>query len=163
MIMRHFYTILFFLLLTFKSFSQAFSVSDLIKMSKMNLEAFDTYISSNGYDYLTKTSEEIGLVYGYVEYDKLDSKRQKRAIAIVLNPTKPLYSVSYTTSIKDEYSKFKNETLALGFNLYKTEEIENNDDSKSSSIIFRYKKEKQIISITNKLNSYTIVYTSIPD
>jgi hypothetical protein len=130
----------------------------------MNLEAFDTFVSSNGYDYYeSKSSDENGSYYGYVEYDKLELKRQKRAIAIMLGTTKPLNSVSYTTTIKDEYSKFKNETLGLGFYLYKTEEIENKDDYKSSSIVFKYRKDKQIISITNQLNSYNVVFTSIPE
>ncbi len=122
-------------------------------MSKMNLEAFDKYVSSYGYDYAKKASVFNGSVYGYVEYDKLDTTRQKRIVSVLIGSTEPRYSISYVTTLKDEYSKFKNETLSLGFKLYKTEEIGNNENIKSALIKFSYRKDKQIIQIHNSLNS----------
>ncbi len=129
-------------------------------MSKMNLEAFDTYVSSYGYDYHSKNSDENASYYSYVEYDGLISKKQKRVISISYYTSNPINSISYSTSIKEEYSKLKNETLGLGFNIYKTDEIESKDNIEPSSIVFRYRKDNQTISITNSLNSYNIVYST---
>lgn len=129
-------------------------------MSKMDLEEFDTHVSSYGYDFVKKTSALNGPLYSYVEYDKLDTNRHKRVITVLLGSKVTIAGITYVTSFKNEYSKFKNETRALGFKLYKTDEIEDNDNIKSSTIKFYYRKDKQRIIISNRFNSYIIAYAS---
>jgi competence protein ComGF len=50
--MRTLYTFLFVLVFTTISIGQSFTLPELIKMSKMNVDDFDTYVTAKGFVFL---------------------------------------------------------------------------------------------------------------
>jgi hypothetical protein len=138
---------LFILSLLLFSFSttlaQSFSLSELIKMEKMDLEIFDTYVTSKGYVFFNKGKYKNSVHYAL----NVNGDKASKFIA------KDVNLITFQTSVKSEYLKIKNQLKSNGFKFNKSE-VENN------SVEFIYKKGVTAIVIYAKTESFEINYVT---
>jgi tRNA G10 N-methylase Trm11 len=144
--MKLFYTLLFVFLLCFESFCQSFSLPELMKMSKMNLDDFDTYVSSKGFVFFEGQEDEDvkGVTYAY-DLSKIDNTKASKWINLFQKYYHYRYSIDYRTTSKSEYIKIKDQIKQLGFKLT-VSEVYKDKDGKSSNH-FEYRKGKSKVSI----------------
>jgi hypothetical protein len=121
--MKYFKTTLILFSLIFNcsySFGQSFSLSELIKMSKMDVEGFDTYVTSKGFVFLHDNNDEnvTGVTYG------LNPSRSANGTADKYITLYSKYFEEFKNCIvyqstqfqnKTEYSKIKSQIKLLGF------------------------------------------------
>ena len=125
-------------------------------MSKMDMDTFDTYVSSKGYVFAggIEVKNTNGVKYGF-SLGKID--KTKALNWITLFDIKNKYSINYQTHNISEYLKIKNQIKQFGFKLTKSEVVPD-EDTGSSFNGFMYRKGKSIVSILNRSRSYEIVY-----
>lgn len=105
------------------SFSQTFSLTDLVNIVKMDIDNFDTYATSKGYKYLNATDKEDskGITYAYNQNQY--SKNAEKFITL-----KYVYyggkNVTYQTIKTSDYLNIKTQIKPLGFVFNKSEKFE---------------------------------------
>ena len=98
--MKYFKTtlILFSLLFNYSySFGQSFSLSELIKMSKMDSDGFDTFVASKGYSFQRETihTDISGLTYSYKP--SINDERAEKFITLFSKYLDKKYRIDYQT------------------------------------------------------------------
>ena len=157
--MKYFKTTLILFSLVFNysySFGQSFSLTDLIKMSKMNVDDFDTYVTAKGYAFHEEIDEtnRQGVGYAY----NLDSYTLKatKFIELYQRHYNNRYFIYYQTLDKKEYLNIKNQIKALGFTLKDTSVFKSDNGKVSNNFVYR--KGKAEIDIYARYNSFEINY-----
>lgn len=99
-------------------FGQSFSLPELVRMSKMNVESFDSYVTSRGYVFLEQEKDEYveGVNYG-LNPDTSDKSRATKFITLHSIYYNFKYHIYYQTSNKSEYVRIKEQIKSLGFKL----------------------------------------------
>ena len=142
-----------FLLSTISGFSYAQNISatELISISNMNLEKFDSYINLKGYRYYRNLSDENGngIRYRYL------SNNAKRYCALSIYQQN-VSIVTYQTFDNKDYLNLKVQIKNLGFKLIKQSDF-------NGTPYFEYRKGNNNFTIylftINGLNSYEISYS----
>lgn len=137
--MRFFYSLLLVIFISSTSLGQTFSLTELIKMSNMNLEKFDTYLTTKGYElYSDDKLEDDQVCY---------AKHLSTTDGIPANFISKNYDlISVQSHERIFYLKIKNQLKVFGFNLVesKTHKMRNGDNGlnfvfrKGSSAVFIY-------------------------
>ena len=135
--------IVFFVSFAFNSAGQSFSLPELIKMEKMDLEIFDTYVTSKGYVFFNKGKYKNSVHYAL----NVNGDKASKFIA------KDVNLITFQTSVKSEYLKIKNQLKSNGFKFNKSE-VENN------SVKFIYKKGVTAIVIYAGTKSFEVTYVT---
>jgi hypothetical protein len=162
--MKYFKTTLILFSLFFNysfSFGQSFSLSELIKMSKMDVEGFDTFVSIKGFVFSREDTEDghKGVTY-ILNPDKFDKSKAEKFITLY-SPFQYRFNrklgISYSTVKKIEYLNIKNQIKNLQFQFVENKII--TQPSGVSANYFLYRKGLEEISIfASNDNSYEINY-----
>lgn len=155
--MRLIYTFLLVAFLAITSFGQSFSMSELIRMSTMNVDNFDTYVTSKGYVFHKSIDEPRRTYVGYAFNLDYDNSTASNFIKLYQKYYEYRYSISYQTIDKKEYTNIKNQLKALGFKLKDTSVFKSKDGTVSNNFVYR--KGKAEIEIYSSYDSYEINYT----
>jgi hypothetical protein len=157
MIMRQLYTFFFVFFFALTSFGQSFSISELIKMAKMDVDTFDSYVTSKGFAFhLEENDNDVqGLEYAF-EISKKDLLRAEKFITLYQRYFNYRYAIHYQTLSKKEYVNIKNQIKVLGFKLKDSGIYE--DDDGTASTHFEYIKGNATISIFADYKTYEINY-----
>ncbi len=105
--MRLLITFSFVLFFATISIGKSFTLPELIKMSKMDLDNFDSYVTARGYVFLKKINDpdDIGVQYAFdLSYDK--SKAQKNII-LYQKYSDNKYALRYVSANLKEYYQIK--------------------------------------------------------
>jgi hypothetical protein len=147
---------LFVFLLSFNSiylFSQSVSLNELIIMSKMDIDAFDSYVTGKGYSFKENKDLSTCSLQAY-SFDDLQGRDGLgvRWLTLEYNYTdeKNKGYVQYQTIYKKDYVDLKNSLLKNGFKFQQTKKLEDEEGIK-----FIYKKGKIEIRLTSKLSTDT--------
>ena len=144
-----------YIILTFfisvNSFAQSLSLNELMSMSRMNVDAFDTYATKNGYGfneledfssfkrqtYATEYNKNSGAIYWLsLFYDfKLDNKENKKS------------TLQYQTLKSTDYLRIKEELPKAGFVFF------NQTNLKEEGNRFVYKNGKTNIYMISKVGT----------
>lgn len=137
-------------------FGQSFSLDQLIKMSSMDIDQFDTFVSLNGYKFSYK-KDDTNVTKFFYEYPKNENTILIGGEMVVFyaNNSKNKRAISYVTHNSKEYVKLKNRVKILGFKLDDTETVKLPNGLFSN--IFNYSKGKEHITIFAD-QTYTIFY-----
>lgn len=154
----------FFLLvfISINAFSQSFSLPELIRISKMNMEDFKTHLNSyRGYSrdkntqkYIdTSQLESYEYIGSYWEGRNYKGSYWERRIlkAVGLEISNENVTVtSFETIKKSEYLKIKDDLKILGFQFFKSKPIFGKFDGKVKKSVkfFSYKKNNQIVTLS---------------
>ncbi len=156
--MRLLFTFSFVLFFTTISIGQSFTLPELIKMSMMNLDDFDTYVSSKGFAFFEgkedKNIKEVTYSYDLSEIDKTSASKW---ISFYQKCFDYKYFISYTTFNITEYLKIKDQIKQSGFKLTDSGVFKNSINGHSSNH-FEYRKGKSIVSIYAESRGYEINY-----
>lgn len=101
--------------------TQSFSLTELINMTKMNIDDFDTYASNKGFKFLetTDTEQQKGITYAFNQSSY--SKKADKFISLFFEYFgQTNKNVTYQTSKTEEYLKIKNQIKPLGFTFKET-------------------------------------------
>jgi len=157
MIMRLVYTLSFVFFFVATSLGQTFTLSELIKMSKMDVDNFDTYVTAKGFVF---SKEDIDDNYQGVEYafelNRTDRTKALKFLTLYQRFYFYKYAIAYQTIYKKEYLAIKNQIKALGFKLEESN-FHTNDEGITSNH-FVYKKGKARISIYASSTDFEINY-----
>jgi hypothetical protein len=165
--MKYFKTtlILFSILFNWSySFGQSFSLPELINMSKMDVDSFDTYVTSKQFVFLRDKNDDnvTGVTYALNPSNSGDGRANKY-ITLYSKYFEYKYEITYQSTIstsKIEYSKLKSQIKSLGFNLIKSEVVPDrygvNDGIGFNK--FEYRKGKSEISLFNTTTGFEINY-----
>ncbi len=113
--MRHLYAFLFIIFFTTISNGQSFSLPELIKMSKLSLDDFDTYVTSKGFVFEGADKEDNFERVNYALNLNFSNSKALKFITLYKRFIGARYFISYQTLDKIEYLKIKNQLKALGF------------------------------------------------
>ena len=148
--MRVVFTFLFVLFFVSTSAGQSFTLQEMIKLSKLDLEKFDTYVTTKGYEIYSDDKLEEGAV--------CYAKHLSTTDAIPANfISKNLNHISIQSHERNFYLKIKNQLKVLGFKLVesKTHKMKNGDNG----LNFVYRKGISAVVIYVGSNSnYEINY-----
>ena len=136
--------------IAFISQAQKFTVPQLISMSKMNFDDFDTYITQRGYSYYDGESDENMQSKSY-KNNAVNSKTFTRMIVVTMYTDKSGY-MFYQTPDKVEYLGFKQQVKALGYDFDKSID----DGNKATSL--EYKKDGIPIQLSTAISELKNVY-----
>ena len=159
------YLILFLLIvITSNIYSQNLNLSDLIKMIKMDVETFDTYITEKGFSFESNLSDEYyeGRSYKHsvikINGDKFVSKYHY----VNKYDTDPYKNeIGLQTIYKDEYVGIKRDLLKYGFKFSSTKKIDekfHNGKVGFESVYLGNKMRVTIFSYINRSESETTIY-----
>ena len=150
------YTFLFVVFFAITSFGQSFSMSELIRMSNMNNDSFDTYVSSKGYVFIEEKNNKNNLGNTYALNPTYGSTvTSEKFISLYSRYHNYLKAVTYQTIDTKEYVRIKSQVKALGFKLIKSSP-ETFDGYSSMMNVYR-KGKAEITLFADK--SYEITYT----
>lgn len=141
--------IIFFVFTSFfNSIGQSISLPDIIKLSKLDSESLDTYLTSKGFGFIgsKKDGDVDGLEYAY-DYE---NNKANKFITVYNRFYDSKLCVNFQTLDRQEYLKIKNQIKALGFKLYSSKVV---DGSKQ---MFRYRKGKNVISVFASIDLFEI-------
>jgi hypothetical protein len=142
--------LIFFLVLSsfFNSIGQSVSLPDIIKISKLDSESLDTYLTSKGFGFVgSKKNDDVdGLEYAY-DYKNNEANK---FITVYNRFFDTKFCVNFQTLDRQEYLKIKNQIKVLGFELYSSKVV---DGSKQ---MFRYRKGKNEISVFSNIDLFEI-------
>ena len=127
-----------FLSLSLNAYCQKFTLAELISMTKMSFDDFDTYATNKKYIYLKAESEEIFKSTSYAFNPTND--KAKFFIAKYEYFIIPKAAVSYQFASSEYYTSIKNELIKAGFKLLSEKE---KDGEKN----FKYNKDGIVIDI----------------
>jgi hypothetical protein len=102
--------------------SQSFNLAELINMTKMNIDNFDTYVSNKGFKFMEiKEADNIkGIVYAYNQSEY--SKKADKFITLYYKYFgENNKNVTFQTGKTIDYLNIKNQIKQLQFNFKKTE------------------------------------------
>lgn len=156
---KHFFLVIIFIFSpSSHSYSQSFSLSDLIKMAKMDDDEFDTFVSSKKFVFLEeKSGRDInGVTYAY-QPNQFGNGKANKFVTLYSRFYGKLWHISYQTLDNIEYSKIKSQIKPLGFKFIESK-IEKGDDGEQFNF-FKYIKGKSTITLYVSLNKYEINYT----
>ena len=123
--------------------SQSFSLTELINMTKMDIDNFDTYVSNKGYKFLevNDTEHQKGNTYAFEQssYSKKAAKFISFYYEYFGGTNK---NVTVQTTMTAEYLKIKNQIKPSGFKFKETKTFE-------GSTFLVYTKEKYEISLVS--------------
>lgn len=131
--------------ISFSSIGQTFSLQELIKLSKMNTDSFDTYVTSKGFVFKDSKKEDDLEKFTYALNLNLTNLKASKFISLLKNFMILDIKFPLQTYDKNEYVKIKNQIKTLGFKLIDTA-IFTSDDGEVSNR-FEYSNGKSIISI----------------
>lgn len=146
-------TIAIFFLGIFSSFSQSLTLSEISKMSQMNLDSFDSYVSSKGYVFTNKDKIDGESFYQYGNKEKYELE-YKRVVMKVLGKTQ---IISFSTMFREDYVNIKNEINDLG---YVYEGIEDSDNKTSNTL--KYRNGNRLLKISSESNMFHITLIELP-
>ena len=150
LIMRYIYSLLLVIFISFTSSGQTFSVSQIIRMSKMDLDEFDTYVTSKGYVFFSN-DEDDGIFYAL----NVSSYNEKKADKFISFPQDRGH-IHIQTHNRFDYLQIKNQLKALGFKLV---DSQNRNIDGKADIRFVYRKGISGFFIyVGRNNSYQIDY-----
>jgi hypothetical protein len=155
--MRLLHTFSFVLFFTITSIGQSFTLQELIKMSKMDVDNFDTYVTAKGYVFFNNIDETEDKGVRYV-FDLNDEKSEAQKLITLYNKygDKTEYAINYVTGDNKEYVAIKNQIKLLGFKLYQNKVSK--DENGSVYNTFFYGKGHQAIYISAYLKRFEIQY-----
>lgn len=141
----------FFLIVLFFStntFGQNFSMPELIKMSKMDTDTFDTYVTSRGFVFFEEENKKNveGVSYA-LNISRIDKSKASKFITLYQIYYDSRYSISYQTSNRQEYLNIKSQIKNLGFRLENSKVFNGEIKNGSSANHFEYKKGKATIDL----------------
>ena len=155
--MRLIYTFFFVFFLVATSFGQTFKLSELINMSKMNVDDFDTYVTSREFVFLGESRDMNfqGVNYAY-KLNPRDKSEAKKHLTLYTRLYDFKNAITYQTFDKNEYLVIKNQIKNLGF-IFKNSKVHT---SKEGLMVnsFVYKKGKAEISLYVDLETFEINY-----
>lgn len=155
--MRPIYTFFFVFFFVTTSLGQTFTLPELIKMSKMDVDNFDTYVTAKGFVF---SNEDVGDNHQGVEYafnlDRTDRTKALKFLTLYQRYYFFKYAISYQTINKKEYLAIKNQIKALGFKLEESNFHKRDEDTTSNHFV--YKKGKARISIFASSKDFEINY-----
>lgn len=156
--------LLLLLVITSNIFSQNLNLSDLIKMIKMDVETFDTYITQKGFSFESNMSDELaeGRIYKHsnvkIKGDKFVSKYQY----VNKDYTDPYKNhIQLQTIYKDEYVGIKSDLLKYGFKFSYTKKMDENifnGKDGFESVYLRNRIKVNLISYINRSESERTIY-----
>lgn len=151
-------TFLFSIFLTFMSNAQSFTLVELIKMSKMNVDDFDSFVTSKGYGFNKKITGEdkLGLSYS-INSDSRDIKAIKY-ITLYQVFGEFRFAIHYQTSDKKEYTIIKKQLNSLGFALGDNMVFKSDDGNEKNGFYYFNKKLSGQINIYNNNNDTFEIY-----
>lgn len=147
----------FVLFFSTTSIGQSFTLQELIKMSKMDVDNFDTYVTAKGYVFFNEIdeAENKGVRYAFdLNYDK--SEAQKLITLYQKSGENTKYAINYVTGNNKEYVAFKNQLKLLEFKLYENKVSKDDDGSVYNT--FFYVKAHSTIFIRAYLKRFEIQY-----
>jgi len=156
--MKYFKTTLILFSILFNcsySFGQSFSLPELIKMSKMSVDDFDTYVTSKGFVFegVEKDDHLEGVSYAL---NPTSDSRSSKFITLYQRFYDYRYKISLQTIDKKEYINIKNQIKTLGFKLQDSG-IFTSDEGRVSNR-FDYGKGKSKVSIYADATSFEVNY-----
>jgi len=111
--MKQFYPLTLLFLLTLSAGAQQFQLKDLMELTTLSVNKFDTYVGKRDYKRDYYSPKESGTVYNYQETKKKKTENVSRTISYQSLDKK--YSVVYQTSSPEEHAKIKEQLIAAGF------------------------------------------------
>lgn len=155
LIMKPFYILFIIVFFSFNSFCQSFSMMELIKMSKMDNDTFDTYVTSRGFKFFNDTNEDqlVGVTYA-LNRDRIEESKASKFITLYQLYYDRKYSITYQTMNMKDYLQIKKEIKVLGFGLVDSEIFKDNNGASSNH--FQYRKGKSRIDLYATPTSYEI-------
>ncbi len=155
--MRLICTIYFVLFLISTSIGQTFTLSELIKMPKMDMDNFDTYVTAKGFVFVRDINleEAKGVTYA-LNLNRNDKRNADKFIKWYSKYFSNRYAINYQSNDKNEYIKFKSQISILGFKFIKTDIIIDEFGLKNN--YFKYRKGKEEISIFTSSEDFEISY-----
>ena len=157
--MKYFKTTLIIFSLFFNcsySIGQSFSLPELIRMSKMSVDDFDTYVTSRGFVFKDADKEDHKDGVNYALNLNISNSKASKFIALYQRFFNYRYKISLQTLDKVEYINIKNQIKTLGFKLYDSGIF--TSDAGEVSNRFNYSKGKSEISIYASATSFEINY-----
>lgn len=157
MLRRLKYSFLLVVFLVTTSFGQTFTMSELIKMSKMDVNNFDTYVTSKEFVFVEDINleEAKGVTYAF-NLNRNDKRYAEKFIKHYSKYFRNRYVINYQSTDKNEYLKFKSQISLLGFKFIKTDIITDKLGIKNN--YFEYRKGKEEISIFTSSEDFEISY-----
>jgi hypothetical protein len=137
-------------------YGQSFNLNELIRLSKSDLNYFDTYVTNKGFMFLEKRTESNYIANVYVQNSASGYKTNYISKLDYFSHNEVM--IAYRTINSKIYLNIKNDLVKYGFKY-----IENGEDD-DGNIYFTYRKGKLEVSLlsdktTNaKLNSNKIDY-----
>jgi hypothetical protein len=160
--MRILFALSFVLFFVTSSIGQSFSLPELIKMSRMDTDNFDTYVSSKGFTYLKNKTDNriVGVTYG-LNSNQDGNGRADKYISLFTEYYDYKYAITYQSSLqssfKKEYFNIKNQIKSMGFKLVDTGTTTGDNDLKFSRFVYR--KGKAEVDLFTSLSGFEISYT----
>ncbi len=154
--MKFFYTLLFVFLLCFESFCQSFSLPELIMMSKMDYDNFDTKVASKDFRFYRKINNEYQNGIEYAQHLNTFNSKAARFVTLYNKFHEYRYVITYQTSDNLEYINIKKQIKSLGFLLEDIKDHQLNDGSTAN--FFMYRKGKELIAVSVNPESFEIAY-----
>ena len=136
---------------------QSFSLPELIKMSKMSVDDFDTYVTSKSFVFEGVTKDDHFESVDYALNLNISNSRASKFITLYQRFSRHRYYISYQTSDKKEYVNIKNQIKTMGFKLQDSGIFTNAETSKVSNR-FDYGKGKSVVSIYANATLFEINY-----
>lgn len=153
--MRYLYSLLIVIFISSTSWGQIFTMSELIKMSKMDSDYFDSFIISKGYDFIAreKVNESNYTLLTYQLTDGSNENRTRTMTIAVGAPYIKYLAINYETYQKEEYLKLKEEIKKLGYLPYDLDSLHDSDGK--SSVSFHFINGKSVIKVLNQTRFFT--------
>ncbi len=129
------------LLVSSSSFAQKFTLNELIKMNNMNLNDFDTYVTSKGYVFENGNTKMRSYHYNK---SKVNGEHFTAERHVYKSETG---FIGYHTLHSEEYSSFKNQLKEMHFTFIKTE-----NEPMNNAAIFEYENSDYKVLLTSDKN-----------
>ncbi len=153
--MRYIYSLLWVIFISSTSCGQTFSLPDLIKLSKMNVDDFDTYVTSKGFVFERADECDNHDRVSYVLNLDISNSWASKSIEFYKRYINGRYHIRYYTRDKKEYLNIKNQLKTLGFKLQDSR-ISTNKGEVSG--LFYFGKGKSEIELIDHTKFFQISY-----
>ena len=153
---------IFFIFCSNISFSQIFTLDELVNISNMNTDEFDSFVISKGYEFFKTETDDYSenIIYAH---NLKSNNIAPSYISKYMFKKNPNTMVSYQTLEKEVYISIKKQIKTLGFVFVDTETNEN------KSIFLNYKKGEikltltSILSVKNPGNTFYEISITSPN
>ncbi len=126
--------------------AQTFTLTELVDLTTMDVDQFDTYATNKGFRYLESQDEEQIKGYRYCYNQSKTSNWAEKYISLYLiDYETPSRLITYQTSKSNDYLKIKNQVKQYGF---KFVEAKNNN----GATFLEYKRHKLKLSLISYQN-----------